>query len=711
MKKILLASALVAGGAVALQSVSFGHGGTYRGPGDTVPSGGGGSTGGGPSTPGTGGPSTPGPAGPTTPAPGTPGGPGAAPTGPKGPTTSGGGGDQGPDLTLWQFWWGFNREPYLNLKSHIHSGAVVTGSDEYWLGQGTQAQAKDTLRPSEEVIRGKVVPELLAVLKTERHNDIVTGALVALSKIGPSKDEAGNSAVVDELKKWLADGQQEIAETAAVCFGIYADDKAENVAILTELLENNSNGLRDKKIQILGNVPDRTRAFAAYGLGLIGNRSSNVDVQKQIANTLMKMADGPARTMGTRDVAVACVVAMGLVPTPVDEAALASLTPPDPKKGFAKPTEITSRVDQVAWLMSYYSDEQINFLVRAHVPRAVALLVSDMSSVPWLKETVATRFLEDITKLAKTQNEIKQSCIIALGQIGDCDDSKLDKQIRDGLMETKDLPDQMCKNFALIALGQAAGRPGTEGDPLGGLKERKGVLDFFQTALAKGQSGYKAWAALGIGVMERSLTDNKSPSNLDMRSAVREALKESKTPTEVGAYAIASGIMRDVEAKDALRQKLQTVTEETALGYVAIGIGLIEDVEAKEQITAIIKKSKYKAALLQSAAIGLGLLGDKQIVPELITMLEEADALSSQAAISNALGFIGDTRSIDPLIAMLKDKQKTARARGFAAVALGIVADKEPLPWNAKISIDINYRANTPTLTSPDAGTGILDIL
>jgi len=44
-------------------------------------------------------------------------------------------------------------------------------------------------------------------------------------------------------------------------------------------------------------------------------------------------------------------------------------------------------------------------------------------------------------------------------------------------------------------------------------------------------------------------------------------------------------------------------------------------------------------------------------------------------------------------------------------VALGIVADKEELPWNTKISVNINYRANTQTLTSPDAGTGILDIL
>jgi HEAT repeat protein len=92
-------------------------------------------------------------------------------------------------------------------------------------------------------------------------------------------------------------------------------------------------------------------------------------------------------------------------------------------------------------------------------------------------------------------------------------------------------------------------------------------------------------------------------------------------------------------------------------------------------------------------------------------MLGDASALSSQAAISSALGFIGDARSIDPLITMLQDKQKTDRARGFAAVALGIVSDKEDLPWNTKISVNINYRANTTTLTAADTGTGILDIL
>jgi HEAT repeat protein len=104
-------------------------------------------------------------------------------------------------------------------------------------------------------------------------------------------------------------------------------------------------------------------------------------------------------------------------------------------------------------------------------------------------------------------------------------------------------------------------------------------------------------------------------------------------------------------------------------------------------------------------------MGDKSTVETLVRMLGEAQGLASQAAISSALGFIGDARSIDSLITLMQDKQKTDNARGFAAAALGIVSDKEMLPWNTKISVNINYRANTPTLTSPSAGTGILDIL
>src|SRR5881628_273675 len=138
MKKLLLLGALIAAGSLCLQSITAAHGGTYRGPGDTVPPAGGGGGGGGttPTGPGPSGPSTGGPAGPSTP---SPAGPGASTGGagarPAGPSTGPGGG--GADLTTWEFWWGFNKDQYLNLKAAIYSGPI-TGSDDFFLGQGSK---------------------------------------------------------------------------------------------------------------------------------------------------------------------------------------------------------------------------------------------------------------------------------------------------------------------------------------------------------------------------------------------------------------------------------------------------------------------------------------------------------------------------------------------------------------------------------------------
>lgn len=58
---------------------------------------------------------------------------------------------------------------------------------------------------------------------------------------------------------------------------------------------------------------------------------------------------------------------------------------------------------------------------------------------------------------------------------------------------------------------------------------------------------------------------------------------------------------------------------------------------------------------------------------------------------------------------MLFDSSLGELPRAFAAVALGGVADKEPLPWNSKLATDTNYRAQVETLSNK--ATGVLDIL
>jgi len=296
--------------------------------------------------------------------------------------------------------------------------------------------------------------------------------------------------------------------------------------------------------------------------------------------------------------------------------------------------------------------------------------------------------------------------VLALGMIGDAGKDKLNEDIRKSLIRYSADGDQQSSNFCMIALAQVGGRG--RGDDFE--KGRQEARNFILTSLTKGKNHLKPWAGIAVGVLERELINDGLVPSDGAKSTLRDAFKDAQQPDRLGAYSIGLGIAKDAEAKKLVLDKMKETSEINAKGYMCISLGLMDARDYKKDLQDVVTDSTYKPDLLKQAAIGLGLLGDKELVPVLTKALGEAKSQASEAALASALGFIGDSRSIDPLIAMLKKKEGiTDTARGFAAVALGIVADKELLPWNSKISTNINYRATTTTLTGEGA-TGILDI-
>jgi HEAT repeat protein len=605
---------------------------------------------------------------------------------------------------LWSFWWEFNKEPYLNLKSKIQSGGQRTGTEGFFLGHSDgKVTEKDSLKPTQEQVRQKIVPALIQSLEKETNNDIVTGCLIALAKIGDAPSETGESQFEKVISKFLTDKNQEISETAAVALGILANPKS--IDTLKDLVTDTQKG---RTLVGQPEVNYRTRAFAAYGLGLIGKLTSSEDDRKQIVTILRQTIESD--NTKTRDLKAACVISMGLVALEtIDSGATAE------KKGELVPAE-SSRVAQLEYLLAFLANDQQNYLVRAHCPTALARLLVNLppEQHKTYRERIANDLLERIDPKKKEKVEVIQSSVLALGLIGTNDGADaLDKKIREALIAVpKDASDQQARNYAMIALAKVGSRTATGAkDAEGGIEE---VTKALLNQLSDGKSSVKAWAGISCGVMANELAKASSPSSkiATLQGAVRTAMEdESKDPSKLGAFAIASGIMGDVEAKPTLLKRLDSEKDETARGYIAIGLGLMNALDAREKINKIVDESKYRPDLLKQAAIALGLLGDKDLVPKLITLLQESKGLATQASLSSALGFIGDQRSIDPLVQMLQNESLTERARGFAAVALGIVADKELLPWNSKIGLDLNYRASTETLTNQASGTGILDIL
>jgi len=282
----------------------------------------------------------------------------------------------------------------------------------------------------------------------------------------------------------------------------------------------------------------------------------------------------------------------------------------------------------------------------------------------------------------------------------------LDRKIRKVL--TGSFRDQQAQRFALVALAKIGARAGASRPEDGARESASALLDH----LARDRSDLRAWAGLSCGILVRGLLDAGYSLSVigSLQQAVRLTLQEENDPSTRAALAISCGIMGATDAAPHLLGLLERERVEDARGHVAVALGLMGSREALAPIRKIVDESRYRPELLKHAAIALALLGDADAVPKLVGLLGEARSLATQASLSSALGFIGDQRSIVPLVTMLRNKDLTERARAFAAVALGLVADKELLPWNAKIAQDCDYRAAPATLTDP-SGTGILDIL
>ncbi len=620
--------------------------------------------------------------------------PAGSPSGPSTPgaATGGGGGPTG-DLTSWTSWWGFRRDPFIDLKAAIYSAAPTTQSGTFPLGGEEKAQADTIYRPAESRIRTEIVPALLALLEVERNKDIRTACMIALAKIGD--DPRGEPELARRLAGWLTDKNQEVAETAALALGILADDRA--VPELAHLLADDDRG---RKLVGERGVPDRTRAFAAYGLGLAGARTAREEVRR-FAVSHLSAALGSGG-FSARDVPVACALSLGLV----------RLRPGSlpGKDGLPQPAS-ASRAAQVQFLLGVFADRERDALLRAHIPGALGNLLEDEErrfDVRVLKGEVARALIEALSPHSREWKEVRQGCVLGLSLIGDGDADALDAEIRGALEREADQGEILSRSLSLVALAEVAARRGAGAEPRAAVAEIRRTM---VQLLARGTTLSRPWAAFALALLERSLMDQGEPPTEDVGRALRLALANAASPEESGALCLALGLVRDPLAAPLVRERFESLSEDEPKGYAAIALGLLRAADAAPALRGAVESSRYRPALLREAAIALALVGDKDAVPLLVGELERASSLASQAAIASALGTVGDARAVEPLLALLRDESKTDRARAFAAAALGIVGDKEPLPFNAKLARIVVWSAAAATLSDPSSGTGILDLL
>lgn len=649
----------------------------WSGPGDT---------GAGPRSPGRGGgPSVPGPSGPAVPGAGR-AQPGSSNPVPQTPIPT-----SGFDPGTWDHWWRFNQNAFIDLKRGIWKVRTKTGSDEFFLGTGNQTVPATSLQPSRVQLAERVIPGLIRVLEREGRSEVLSGCLMALAKIGdvPSAAEASTSEV---LAGFIADGEQQMGETAALALGVLGSRTS-----LFDLAALAADEDRGRELCGGGKVATRTRAFAAYGLGFLARRSENEDVRRFAVHRLTRLLERD--DSASHDLGVACIHALGLIVLP---------SSPDGIVHAGKPPG-TSREALAGHLLELFANQRLSDRLRAHLPRALTVGIDPRASAQDENDhrsRVAAALMGALQR-SRTDREVTYGCVFALGRIGNAGGGTLDVRIRKTLIKVAADGDSMARNFALIALAQVASTPGPDGyDAMSGAAEVDSLL---QKTLARGKSRSRPWAALALGVKGDRLRRRGLELSDDASAALRASLRDCGSPMDMGAYALALGMRRDVKARELLLEKLFGVKEAAARAHLAVAVGLLGERSSIDALRTALPEAAWQPDLLRGIAVGLGLLGDESLVPDLVKQMEETDSTARKGVCVWALALVGDARAVEPILAILEDESVSDLVRGIAALAMGFIAEPVERPWNTALALDVAYPASPATLFDPGGG-GVLNI-
>lgn len=643
------------------------HGGSFRGPNGGVPPGlrepsdpeppppp--------PSDPGDpGGPTTPNPdpTPPTTPQDGgqdTPGGdPTPAPVGPTQGPTKGKATTKSLTFESWRFWWGYNSDDILNLKSHIYSARTSSSSPIFFSSKKDEENRRNATRPTERAVMKTIIPALLAAIdRPDDHEDVQGGALVALGKVGTSK-----YLPLFEDAIW---GRYRNEKGQAIKFGYQA---TESSVLALGLLPNIDDATRDTIRRIClealedDGLRTRERAWAAVCLGLQRDGAS----VRPLVNLLGK-------TYKDENIPAGILCGIGLIGNCEETQAIRE----DLQKGLT--------TNRLFGLDISGSDRMRSFIGYA------LMKIGDPKALPTMLSVLDSR---------KQGRIVKRSAAIAVGPLAAAEpDAKIKDAAVAALIKylNNSGGDATGENFAVIALSQIA----TE-------KALETILDLADN----GQYGQRPFAALGLATRvfynDRDALEGRAEK---MDSGLRKKIVERlaklsdkyKDADTKAAFMLARGLVRDTTATEELVTVASSKSGDPVLrGFCCVALGLMGD--ASEPVKEALKISlgeRKNADLRRDAATGLGLLRDADVVKLLLDMLNQAQSFAVQGQLITAIGTIGDHNAIAPLVAILDDTTMNTATRAMAAVGLGMIGDLRELPPLARLSQNYNYRASVPDL-------------
>jgi len=550
--------------------------------------------------------------------------------------------------TGWQYWWEFNKDQYLNLKSRtvrLSSKGYVAG---HLTGRGRRADPDLFIRPDPVLIRREVLPLLMRLLDEEQDRDILDSSMLALAR---SADEDTAQFVIDALLPFLAHEDRVVQCAAALSLGVLGSPRA--VPPLTAVMRDTGKGRN--LARATGPLDQSVRACAALGLGLI-NEPDSVDALCALVRQTPDRDD---------DLKACAIAALGLM-------------------------DNASSPQALTFLLGLLEDRRLDPPIKSHVPSAIGKLCNRMG----VYDPVVDRALLEAFRGQDTDDCVRPSLAIALGLVGTIpsDDLAQDEVLAALLDYCAQGRNDATREFCFIAVAQI-GRRDPEAPAHPAVHQALREL-FVRECVRPTVHGDRAWAALGAAIygLERA------EARPDLAESLIQAWSTEGDPSYKAAFALALGLLDVQPRAGELFADLQGRQDQELNGFTALALGFMQHGLASDTLRALCRSKAILAMYRTRLATSLALLADDGADEALIELLGEGHAVGVCAAAAKALGLIGGTQAVATLQAIAADTHQRELARAFACVALGMICEKTALPWNARLLSDTNFRSLGPTL-------------
>ncbi len=595
---------------------------------------------------------------------------------------------EGLNQATWQAWWQLHREEFLDLAWDARRAANRSGEDS----------ASDGTHHDRSPASPALVDETLLPLLIELAQDAGSSAplrassLLAAARLSTTGWNLSASARVERqaaveflLRDSLPAASKNIQEAAILGLGMVQSPSA--LQLLGELAKDSAAG---REAAGDSHVPLRARSLATYALGLAVHRSTDSTLRDSVAATLEEILtheDARQDDLGT-----AAVLALGLLPTAIQ-------TP-----GDNAGEEPSGALDSLARrLLERLQDKRGKRDQQVRIPTALARLTPALSED--LRKQVTLELTELLASRRGPSHPMRRAAALALGQLGDADQDPLDKGIRRTLEAALKSKDGMTRRYAAMSLARVGSTPGEQQDqPWAATAEIATVL---RRHLQRGRSADEAWSALALGVFANRLNAADGP-NHGADKALAKVLGQSRSTDRAPAFAIAAGLARADNAQPVILERLEKTGEDAISGLLGLALGFSGEASGLPALRQVSADSHHRPERRARVALGRAILGDGQLVPELVEQLTECTCWNSLRGSAQALARVGDTSAIGPLLQIARDPARDDRQRREAVRAIGWIASGESAPWSTPLTVALDAVDAPDTLTDP-TGFGVLD--